>query len=99
MHYGITNAITRQANIQCGPAEVSCTDTALFDFSFSSNLLAIMKSKSLETRLIGNGYEFSLGPVSLESNGSGFYLQFLILPEAIVRDQSIDKYNIFRSCE
>ncbi len=58
-----------------------------------------MKSKSLETRLIGNGYEFSLGPVSLESAGSGLYLQFLILLEAIVRAQSIDKYNIFHSCE
>lgn len=45
-----------------------------------------MKSKSLKTKLIDNGYEFSLGPINLESNELDFYLQFLILPKAIVRN-------------
>jgi hypothetical protein len=82
----IPTPITKQANTHFDFFEVSCTDTTLFVFFFSFNLfLAIMKSKSLETRLIDSEYEFSLSSISLESNESDWYLQFLILSKTIVR--------------
>lgn len=96
--------ITKQANIHYGSASKGSFSTGLdivLDFCSSSNVFCfstITGSKSLESRSIDNGYDVSLGHVKRGSNPLGFYLQFLISWEAIVRDQSIDKCNTFHSC-